>query len=183
MCLDQGYAQFLKTLRWKLEVIGQRRILSCLPRRSCGQKNHGYTMYFEGCWQQLNCCRGPVNFVESPNVSMPPFLPSEIPYRVDRILNLGSGIWSRHFRNIIFFPINSTFFLSSFGSNFWGSWLGFSTSVGFLQVVACTKWCTLTRMMLISLHPVCQIVNWYCLFAWLYISMDILRMFHWVGCL
>ena len=71
----------------------------------------------------------------------------------------------------------------SFGSNFWGSWLGFATSVGFLQVVACTKWCTLTRMMLISLHPVCQIVDWYCLFALLYISMDILLMYHWIGCL
>ena len=34
------------------------------------------------------------------------------------------------------------------------------------------------RMMLISLHPVCQIVDWCCLFALLYISMDILLMYH-----
>ena len=179
MCLDQGYAQFLKTLRWKSECIVDKEGY-CLPRRSCGALcilrdlvDSNWTAV-EDQWILWRVRTGRCRWT---------FLPSEIPYRVDRILNLGSGIWSRHFRIIIFFPINSTFFLSSFGSNFWGSWLGFSTSVGFLQVVACTKWCTLTRMMLISLHPVCQIVDWYCLFALLYISMDILRMFHWIGCL
>jgi hypothetical protein len=75
-------------------------------------------------------------------------------------------------------------FLSSFWSNFWGGWLGFATSVGFLQVVAYTRWCTLMRMMMISLHSSCHIVDWYCLFAlhyyqygWYVADVSLHRMF------
>jgi len=76
MCLDQGYAQFLKPLRWKSECIVDK-IGYCLPRRSCGEKNMVYVFWgillaaILDQWISWRVRTGRCRWT---------FLPSEIPY-------------------------------------------------------------------------------------------------------